>query len=145
LSETGLTLRSGGAIGSDQAFEKGCDFVNGKKEIWLPWSHFNYNRSIFILENPIPLEVTKIALTIYNRWESSSDSVKKLHARNVYQILGFNLMTPVDFVVCWTDRNESDSGGTMFAVKLALIHNIPVYNLYNFTSKELFKIYLRTI
>ena len=45
LAENGLILRSGGADGADTAFEKGCDFVNGKKEIFLPWQNFNNNKS----------------------------------------------------------------------------------------------------
>ena len=28
-----LTLRSGGAVGADQAFERGCDLESGQKEI----------------------------------------------------------------------------------------------------------------
>lgn len=32
LASKGYTLRSGGAIGADTAFENGCDSVKGEKE-----------------------------------------------------------------------------------------------------------------
>ena len=45
MAKQGYILRSGGADGSDTAFEIGCDKVNGKKEIYLPWKSFNKNKS----------------------------------------------------------------------------------------------------
>ena len=45
LAESRYILRSGGAKGADTAFETGCDLVNGKKEIYLPWKNFNGNSS----------------------------------------------------------------------------------------------------
>lgn len=40
MANNNFILRSGGASGSDSAFEFGCDKVNGKKEIYLPWKNF---------------------------------------------------------------------------------------------------------
>ena len=45
LAAQGWTLRSGGAPGSDCAFENGCDHAHGLKEIYLPWKDFNGNTS----------------------------------------------------------------------------------------------------
>ena len=42
LNNLGFTLRSGGASGSDYAFEK---FAGKNKEIYLPWKGFNDNRN----------------------------------------------------------------------------------------------------
>ena len=59
-------------------------------------------------------------------------------ARNVYQILGLDLNTPVDFVICWTpcgsqtDKQRSiKTGGTGLAISLADSLGIKVYNLAN--------------
>ncbi|NYZ25158.1 hypothetical protein HND93_36125, partial [Azospirillum sp. ROY-1-1-2] len=41
LAQLGWVLRSGGAVGADQAFERGCDRVGGRKEIFLPWPGFD--------------------------------------------------------------------------------------------------------
>jgi hypothetical protein len=137
LMQLGYTLRSGGANGADAAFEAGT----GKyvpQEIWLPWEGFNNNDSLLILENPIPQSVIAIAEEIYDRWDSANEAVRKLHARNVYQILGHDLHTPVDFVVCWTDRPNTDTGGTQFGMHLAQQWGIMVYNFYKEDEKQLF-------
>lgn len=129
-------LRSGGADGADIAFEK---HVGINKEIWLPWLKFNNNLSPFILETIIPKEVVQIAKKYYTRWDFVEESIRRLHARNVYQILGRNLVTPVEFVVCWTDRPDTDTGGTQFGMHLAKDYGIPVYNFYTLTGAILFE------
>ena len=51
-----------------------------------------------------------------------------MHSRNCHQILGYDLQSPVDAVVCWTpDGNVV--GGTATAIRIALKYNIPVFNL----------------
>ena len=50
-------------------------------------------------------------------------------ARNCHQVLGQDLKTPVDFIVCWT-KDGGESGGTGQALRIARDLNIPVYNLY---------------
>lgn len=54
------------------------------------------------------------------------------------QILGKNLDKPVEFVVCWT-KNGKDIGGTGAAIRCALDHGIPVYNLFNESEKAAFQ------
>jgi hypothetical protein len=43
-------------------------------------------------------------------------------------ILGRDLKTPVEFVVCWL-HPEATRGGTLLGVNLAKKNGIPVYNL----------------
>jgi hypothetical protein len=144
LMQLGYTLRSGGAPGADSAFEAGASkYV--PQEIWLPWKDFNSNESELVLENPIPQSVIAIAESIYERWDVSSDAVKRLHARNVYQILGQDLHTPVEFVVCWTDRPNTDTGGTQFGMNLAKQYTIPVYNFECDDDREEFMTMLREL
>ena len=144
LARLNYTLRSGGATGADSAFEKGCDFGNGKKEIWYPWLKYK-EICPYILESVIPEPVLVIARSIYDRWDSSTDIVQRLHARNVYQILGHNLATPVDFVVCWTDKPDTDTGGTQFGLHLAHCYGIKTYNFNKFVEKELFRKFMRIL
>lgn len=123
------TLRSGGAEGADLAFERGCDLVGGKKEIFLLSKSKRGGECGTIAEkSPKHEEAFKIAERIHPAWEKCSNVAKQLHARNVYQILGFTLEDPVEFVVCWTPKGE-DVGGTRTAIKIAKENNIPVYNL----------------
>lgn len=55
------------------------------------------------------------------------------HQRNVHQILGPDLITPVDAVFTWCLLNKDGSpmGGTATAYKLALLLDIPIINLFN--------------
>lgn len=143
LAIKGYTLRSGGAPGSDQACEKGCDKAQGKKEIFLPWRNFENNPSPFYLPWNIPQDLVVIASKVYPNWERATQGVRKMHARNVQQILGEHPGTsePSSFVLCWTDRSRSSIGGTMFGITLAglLDPKIPVFNLYEEDSLEKFK------
>ena len=123
----GLTLRSGGAVGADQAFEKGCDLEEGTKEIWSP-------KSQKIIEHEWAI---KEAVSVC--WEYPLLKMKpytqSLIIRNMYQILGYDReeIRPVDFVVFYCEGDPlmqgNISGGTRYAVRLAHKYKIPHYNL----------------
>lgn len=141
LAQAGLTLRSGGAQGADLSFEWGADDGNGKKEIFLPWKGFNHNKSILVLPEPIPTNIVSIARGIYPHWDYVTEPVRRLHARNVMQILGWDLNDPSAFVVCYTERPYNDPkavGGTLFGIKLAEANDIPVYNFFVRGDRERF-------
>jgi hypothetical protein len=128
LAQLKLILRSGGAPGADSSFERGCDQKKGKKEIYLPWSQFNGNQSN--LSEPTT-GAFDIAKTIHPRWENCSLASKKLHARNIHQVLGKKLDSPSNFVIYWAEVKKGIIvGGTATAVNLAEKHNIPTYNLF---------------
>lgn len=118
----GYTLRSGGADGADSFFEEDIDI----KEIYLPWRSFNNNRSSLYRMTD---EGYYLAEQYHPVWNKLSDAAKKLMVRNCYQVLGYDLQTPSDFIICWT-KDGKDTGGTGQAIRLATACNIPVYNLY---------------
>lgn len=125
LALEGYVLRSGHADGSDIAFEKGCDDVRGGKEIYLPWKNFNRSDSAYY---EVSTAAYELAERVVSHWGTCSDAARRLHARNCFQVLGRNLKTPSDFVVCWTPGGAI-VGGTATAIKIARMHNIPVLNL----------------
>lgn len=125
LAKKNYTLMSGGADGADMSFEQGCDSVNGKKEIYLPWKGFNNNNSNLY---KITDEMLKLASEIHPAWRYLKQGAQKLHARNCCQVLGQNLDSPSEFLVCYT-KNGEKIGGTRTAIILAENNNIPVYNL----------------
>jgi predicted NAD-dependent protein-ADP-ribosyltransferase YbiA (DUF1768 family) len=140
LEELGYTLRSGGAIGADKAFEKG---VKSKKEVFLG-SVKTGEKELKIAEEIHPawdkmLESTKRkAIASGKNPEKSADYVANLMARNTNQIFGANLDTPVDFVLAWTQDGLTDyrkrslqSGGTGQAIDMASRKGIPVINMAN--------------
>ena len=121
LNSQEYTLRSGGADGADTLFEHHAI----KKEIYLPWHGFNRNGSNLYT---LTAKAFTLAEKYHPAWGRLSQAAKKLMARNCYQILGHDLKTPVDFVVCWT--KDGKTGGTGQALRIAEDLNISVYNLY---------------
>ena len=126
LSQGGYILRSGHADGADIAFEAGAK----NAEIMLPWNGFNhaYKDDVrYFLPVRYPESFT-IAERFHPAWDKCSYNARCLHARNVFQILGTDLETPVKFVVCWTP-NGSGSGGTGQALRIAKSMDIPIFDL----------------
>lgn len=149
LAKKGWVLRSGGAPGADTYFESGCDSANGEKEIYLPWKGFEKNPSKYIVQD----WTMEIAAKYHPAWAGLSQGMKKLHSRNVHQILGFEGNDPSAFVVCWTpdgcethEDRRSKTGGTGQAISIATDYaKIPVFNLYNSDALERLKAYLKKV
>lgn len=137
-------LRSGGADGADLAFEKG----SSKKEIYIPWRNFNFNKSNLIFDE-LPqlkkMEFLEIASEHHPNWRFLKPEARKLMARNIAQIKGYdNILSK--FVICYTkDGCESHltrthlTGGTGLAISLASSLGIPIFNLKNEISLERLK------
>jgi len=123
----GYILRSGSALGADQAFERGCDLEKGSKEIWHP----NQNS---IQHHKWAVEKAREVC-----WEFPYSRMKPytrdLLVRNVFQILGDHEqdLSPVKFVVFYCEGDPllqgRESGGTRYAVRIAHSLNIPFFNL----------------
>lgn len=128
LAVRGWVLRSGHADGADRAFERGCDQAGGEKEIYLPWYRFNQSNSRL---HRIPDWAFEQAKEIYGeRWQYLKAPVKKLHARNILQVMGWSEDAPQsEFLVCWTFTGLP-IGGTRTAILLAEELSIPVVNLF---------------
>ncbi len=132
LAKQGFTLRSGGAKGADKAFENGCDKVKGNKEIYLPWEGFEDSNSMLIVRNPKAFE---IAEQFHPYWHNLKQGARKLQARNSHQVLGKDLNTPSDFIICWT-KNGNGSGGTGQALRVAKHYNIPVFDAGKYSNLD---------
>ena len=126
LNPRGWVLRSGHADGADKAFEEGAKF----KEIYLPWAGFNRSAPGQLTHTVVEWspELERVASSFHPNWPACSSGARKLHMRNVCQILGADLKTPTDLVICWTPQG-SGSGGTGQAIRIAHGHSIPVFDL----------------
>lgn len=129
LSKNNILLRSGGADGADNYFEKGCDRGFGNKEIFLPWKGFNKSNSNLIVSE----KAFQIAESYHSNWQNLKWSVKSLFSRNVHQILGYELNDPVNFVLCWTE-NGLGKGGTGFALSIAKKQGIPIFDMGKYSN-----------
>jgi hypothetical protein len=133
LAKQQYTLRSGAARGADTAFESGCDSAKGKKEIFLPWGRFNGHTSQYVAPTP---EALILAEGIHPAFKFLTYSSKNLVARNMHQVLGYDLNTPVEFIICWTpdgcetiEQYTKETGGTGSAITCGALRGVPVYNL----------------
>lgn len=139
LHEEGYTLRSGGAPGADEMFETAHKAVTPDKtlrDIYLPWYCFQSNYSPLCI---VTEEAIDFSLQFHPAPHAlKQQGVRKLMGRNAYQVLGLDLKTKADFIVCWTHNgadSDSDadvlrtSGGTGQAIRIAVAYKIPVYNL----------------
>lgn len=115
LANTGWILRSGGAKGADQAFERGVSS--------------RFEKEIFYANDATP-EALELAEKYHPKWAACSDYTRRLHARNGLILLGRDLDFPVSFICCWTPDGKV-TGGTGQSLRIAADpeYNIPVHNL----------------
>ena len=129
LAEQGVTLRSGGAVGADLAFEYACNKAHGMKEIYLAYQATD--------------EAMEIASRFHPEWDLCSSYVRRLHGRNVFQIMGLDLKTPAQCVICWTpdgcfnhEQRSIHTGGTGTAISVACHFKVPVFNLEHLPHRK---------
>jgi hypothetical protein len=138
LSNLSYTLYSGGADGADNAFEIGSP----NKRIFLPWDGFN-NRKADGDQYVVPPYREDLVKLYHPAGDRLKPGALKLMSRNSYQVLGPDLKSPVDFVVCWTKDGKA-SGGTGQAIRIAESLNIPVFNLKRPNDLNLLGQYITT-
>lgn len=119
LSTCGFILRSGGAKGADTAFEQGA----------------GHKKEIFYANDATP-EAIAIARQFHPAWNKLSDYPIKLHGRNSFQVLGRDLNTPANVLICWTPNackshatRSYNTGGTGTAISIADAYHVPIVNL----------------
>lgn len=119
MARRGYVLRSGGAVGADQAFARGAAAVGGVVTTLTANGvrrHPSYERAMELAERFHPA------------WHDLSEYVRHLMARNGQIVLAGDWMTlPVRYVICWAA--SEDTGGTSHALRMARYYGLPVYNL----------------
>lgn len=152
----GAVLRSGGAGGADLAFEKGFRNAN-QCEIFHPWRGFKPGKSMtdadvnkalgrkrpyngagspIVMDGDKLVEAEQIAARYHPAWEKCSQGARRLHTRNVPQILGASLQHKTDIVICWTADGRA-SGGTGQAMRMAEHLGVRVVNLKRQSDREM--------
>lgn len=142
LESKNYTLRSGGAVGADNAFYSGTIFnhvylVNYQNEILLSKDN---GKNIITMSNTVKEFANAHVAVFHPNYVNicNQPKIKLLHARNTLQITGHDLRNIVlsRFVICWTKTGNTtttnkDDGGTGQAIRIANFYKIPVYNLKN--------------
>jgi hypothetical protein len=145
LESHNFILRSGGAGGTDLSFESGIKDKNNCR-IYLPRKLFNKNESQLYLGNINPKlesDARDIARSIHPNPYALRGFSLLAHTRNAFQVLGDDLNSPSDFLVCYTENGES-KGGSRTAIELAKKNNIPVFNFGNKVDIDNFYLFMST-
>lgn len=124
LETQGIVLRSGGAEGSDTAFEKGVVDPNNKV-IYVAYKKKTIPHGVVP-----PLEhFEHLAEQCHNHWHNCNEWARKLLTRNMSQILGHDPQNyiPSTFVLAYT-QNGQYIGGTATAMRCADMFNVPIFN-----------------
>lgn len=141
-------LRSGGAGGADLAFEAGWTDAS-LCEIYHPWHGFKpkvggtdvdverilgRKRPKFgagapiVISGDVEARAMEIASASHPAWERCGHGARKLHTRNVPQVLGADLGRLTDMVICWT-VDGGPTGGTGQAIRMAMQRGVLIVNL----------------
>lgn len=141
LEACGFVLRSGGADGADTAFESGVQDPH-HKEIFIPWDGFNGRQAsetgVYTQAREDAELAEKYAANAHPAWYAKrsdgtdvlSRGARRLHMRNVSQVLGFHLQYPIKFAIIWAEEsNGNPKGGTGQAVRICQAIGIPIFNL----------------
>ena len=142
LAVLGITFTSGLCeLGMDgiaqKAYSKAVDLGLAKEsqfEVYVA-DQYNIRRStlprkhLAIVRNKdLISETERIASEVHPAWDRCNEWARGMHSRNCHQILGYDLKSPVDAVICWTP-DGAVVGGTATAIKLSMREGIPVFNL----------------
>jgi len=142
LAELGVTFTSGLCeIGMDgiaqKAYSKAVDLGLAKEsqfEVYVA-DQYNIRRStlprkhLAIVRNKdLISETERIASEVHPAWDRCNEWARGMHSRNCHQILGYDLQSPVDAVICWTP-DGAVVGGTGTAIRISMKYDIPVFNL----------------
>lgn len=149
----GIKLHSGGADGSDTAYEFGAkiayDFLAQKyglppmdygrvMNIYLPWDGFNGRQQASGYISTVHPNAERIAAQYHNYWDDLNYGPKKMMSRNSMQVLGDDLNSPVRFVMAYTpdgavnaSMTTSKTGGTGQAIRIADDKGVNIYNISN--------------
>ena len=127
LMEDKWILRTGGAKGADTAFEDGV--------LFRQFAHI-YRPAHAMAEHYVMAKKYSNGERHWENLNKNNGYGRSLMARNMMIILGPDLKTPVEFVLCWTPGGRIDKGGTAHGIKVAMDHRIPVFNMANSNWKE---------
>lgn len=129
MAEMKWVLRSGAAEGMDEAFEAGCDSVQGKKEIFVPEHGFrkrNNKTDKVVHTLDLHIEAMRQAAPLFPNWDKLGTNVQMFLTRNVFALFGEKLNKPADLVVTW---NQYEGTGSFQLLQMATAAGIPAFNL----------------
>lgn len=145
LATRGYTIRSSETDKIERAFSEGVDSVNGYKDIWMPKSILKHGNT-----NTIQQRHIDVVKSVHPSYSLLNIELKTTFSRVAGQILGTDVSSRVDFIVCYSriDLKKSihvnyGSGVVEVAAAIASTYKIPLYNL--FVEKDIEKLLDSTV
>ena len=148
LAQRGWTLRSGGAVGADSAFERGCDKSTGPKEIFIPWDGYDNRDGTGrkrqasergVIVPPNMLQACQLSAKHWPPdsipWPKLKRGTQALMGRNACQVLGADLTQPCAVVLFWKPSNGQRSG-TDQALRIARAHKVECVRIFEHTKTD---------
>lgn len=136
LEEAGYILRTGGDEGASEAMLEGIKDPKSV-ELFLPWEGYNDFES---KPKKMPPGAYELAWKYHPDWAGCDPDDRRIHARSTMIVLGEQLDSPVDFILCYTpDGGKDDDTGQAIRVAEGE-HLIPVFDYgsgIEYTSKQL--------
>lgn len=130
----GYTLRSGGAIGADYAFE-----IGSSKPIIYSISTTHKPKSG--KPSVVPCleayrDLAKLCCLHYKHM--NSQYARDLHTRNICQVIGHDpsVIIKSDFLICYT-AGGGYVGGTTTAIRCAERFDVPIFNFGNYDLEDI--------
>jgi hypothetical protein len=129
MMDRGWDLSSGGAYGTDECFMTPYRAHPQRCQYWSPGgrreNYWQPMRPLYAELDAFDMAEDLIGAA---HWNNLEDFGQRAHARNIHIVMGHDLDTPVDLVICWTPNGEA-VGGTRTAIVLAEARGIPVFNV----------------
>lgn len=110
---------------------------------------------IVVEDKQLIAQAEEIVSEIHPFWKAEKDAIaagkplaktmskgaKSLHTRNVFQVLGRDLKSPSEFLVCYApvDKQGIPKGGTRTAWMIAQKYGIPCFNFATQSKEEIYE------
>lgn len=136
MEQHGYILRTGGAVGADQAFRNGAQ----EYQIYSPYDWHERHAFAPDVTHKYSEEAwqkaTLLSAELHPAWGRCGEYARRLLTRNTFQVMGCHMVLPSQFLVCWTPDGATHgkdttraTGGTGQTIRVASHFNIPVFNL----------------
>lgn len=141
MEKYGFLLRSGGAIGADQAWAK----MVSRKEIFIPKQKRYGQQGIVVDPDSLAyLTAQEIAASQHRKWHDLDDFSKKLFTRNVFILLGEDLSMHADLVL-YGDNKRVTQGGTGHSLRVARMYGIPCFNICDNKDQKYIEVFIEQL
>lgn len=118
-------MRLDGNPGACEAFLNACEYEEDM-ELYIPWENFNDHETG---HHKVTAGALEQAFLHHPDWTQVGDEDARLEiGRYSYLILGKDLKSPCDFLICYSDQGKAESDDIAQVIRIADSNLIPVFD-----------------